>query len=49
MTKLDECDTEEFVRLGSNEKTIVILGDRWWPQMAKQDWVRTSEQFLCNI
>ena len=27
---------EEFGRLESSEKTIVILGDRWWPQTAKQ-------------
>ena len=27
----------------------MILGDRWWPQTAKQDGDRTSKQFLCNI
>ena len=27
MRKIDECDPE---------KTIAILGDRWWPQTAKQ-------------
>ena len=31
MRKLDECDMEEFGRLESSEKTIAILGDRWWP------------------
>ena len=25
---------EEFGRLESSEKTIAILGDRWWPQTA---------------
>ena len=49
MRKLDVCDMEEFGRLESSEKTIAILGDRWWPQTAKQDGDRTSKQFLCNI
>ena len=31
MRKLDGCDMEEFGRLESGEKTIAILGDRWWP------------------
>ena len=32
-----ECDMEDFVTLESSEKTIVILGDRWWSQAAKQE------------
>ena len=47
MRKLDVCDMEEFGRLESSEKTITILGDRWWPQTAKQDGDRISKQFLC--
>ena len=36
--RLDVCDMEEFDRLQRSEKTMaVILGDRWWPQTAKQD------------
>ena len=31
MTTTDEWDTEKFGTLDSSEKTIVILGDRWWP------------------
>ena len=31
------------------EKTIAILGDRWWLQTAKQDGDRISKQFLCSI
>ena len=31
MRKLDVCGTVEFGRLESSEKTITILGDRWWP------------------
>ena len=49
MRKLDVCDMEEFGRLESSEKTIAILGDRWWPQTAKQDGNRISKQHLCSI
>ena len=48
MRKLDVCDTEEFGRLESSEKSIAILGDRWWPQTAKQGVDRISKQFLCS-
>ena len=34
--KIDECDMDTFGTLDSSEKTIAILGDRWWPQTAKQ-------------
>ena len=44
MRKLDVCDMEEFGRLDSSEKTIVILEDRWWPQTAKQDGDRIYKQ-----
>ena len=49
MRKLDVCDMEEFSRLERSEKTIAILGDRWWPQTAKQDGDRISKRFLCSI
>ena len=49
MRKLDVCDMEDLCRLESSEKTIAILGDRWWPQTAKQDGDRISKQFLCSI
>ena len=39
---------EEFGRLESSEKTIAILGDRWWPQTAKQDGDGISKQFICS-
>ena len=35
---------EESGRLESSEKMIAILGDRWWPQTAKQDGDRISKQ-----
>ena len=49
MRKLDVFDMEEFGRLKSSEKTIAILGDRWWLQTAKQDGDRISKQCLCSI
>ena len=45
MRILDVCDMEECGRLESSEKTIAILGDRWWPQTAKQDGDRISKLF----
>ena len=39
------CDMEEFGRIESSEETIAILGDRWWPQNAKQDGDRIRKQF----
>ena len=47
--KIDECGVEKFGTLNSSEKTIAILGDRWWPQTAKQEGDKTSKTFLCNI
>ena len=44
MEKLDVCDMEEFDWLESCEKTIAILGDRWWPRTAKQDGDRISKR-----
>ena len=34
--KIDGCDVEKFCTLliDSSEKTIYIIGDRWWPQTA---------------
>ena len=49
MRKIDECGTEKFGTLGSSDKTTAILGDRWWPQTAKQEGDNISEKFLCNV
>ena len=45
MRKIDKCDMEEFGRLESSDKTIATLGDRWWPQTAKQEGIEISKQF----
>ena len=49
MRKLDDCDMGGFGTIESSEKTIAILGDKWWPQTAKQDGDRISKQFVCHI
>ena len=46
MNKTDEGDMEKFIALDSSEKTIAILGDRWWPQTAKQEGDKTIKKFL---
>ena len=49
MRKIDECVMEKFGTLDSSEKTIAILGDRWWPQKTKQQGDKASKKLLCNI
>ena len=49
MRKIGERDTEKFGTLGNSEKTIAILGGRWWPQKAKQEGHKISKNILCNI
>ena len=49
MRKIDKCGMEKFGTLDSREKTIAILGDRWWPQTAKQQGDNISKKFICNI
>ena len=46
--KLDGCEMGEFGRPESSEKTIAILGDRWWSKKAKQERDSISKQFICN-
>ena len=46
MRKIDECGMEKFgTLLDSSEKTIAILGDRWWPQTAKRKGTRQAKDF----
>ena len=42
-------DTEDRDRPESSENTTAILGDRWWPQTAKQEGNRMSKQFLRDV
>ena len=39
---------EKFGALNSSEKTTAILGDRWWPQKAKQEGDKISKKFTCK-
>ena len=48
MREIDECDIEEFGTLDSNEKTIAIPGDRWWPQAAKQEGDTFNLTMICK-
>ena len=47
--EVNEGGMDLFEALDSREKTIAILGDRCWPQMAKQDGDNICKRFLCNI
>ena len=49
MRKIDERDIEKFGTLDSSEKTIAVLGDRWWPQTVKQEGDSTRKRFICNM
>ena len=46
--KKDECGMDKFGTLDSSEKTFAILGDRWWPQTAKQEGDKKCETFVSN-
>ena len=48
MRKMDEYDMEEFDTLDSSEKTIAILGDRWWSQAVKKERVKTRKTIQYN-
>ena len=50
MREVKEGGIQSFDALDSREKMIAILGDRWWPQTAKQDGDKICcKRFLCNI
>ena len=42
--EIDECDMEGFGTLDSSGKTIAVLGDRWWPQAAKEEGDNISKK-----
>ena len=41
--KIDECDMEKFGTPDRREKTIAMLGDRSWPNTAKQEGDKKSK------
>ena len=43
MRKVDECGMEKFSTLHHGENAIAILGDKWWPQKAKQEGRKDKE------
>ena len=38
-----------YTIIDSSEKTVAILGDGWWPQAAKPEGDKTSENIKCKI
>ena len=46
MRNIDECGMNRFGTLDSSEKTIAIVGDRWWRQTEKQEGDNRSKKFL---
>ena len=49
MRGMDKSGMKSFDALDSREKTIAILGDRWWPQTAKQDGDKICRRFLRSV
>ena len=49
MRKIDECDMGKFGTPDRREKTIAMLGDRSWPNTAKQEGDKKSKIFLPGI
>ena len=49
MREVKEGGMNLFDALDNRGKTIAILGDRWWPQTAKQDGDKICKRFLCNV
>ena len=46
MRRIDECDMDKFGALViDTEKTIAMLGDRWWPQTAIQEGDKVIKLF----
>ena len=48
MREIANVTLDEFDTLDSSEKAIAILGDRWWPQAAKQEGDKISNKLLCS-
>ena len=40
------CDMSEFDGLDQGEKTIAILGERWWPNEAQKEGEKIGKRFL---
>ena len=49
MLEVNEDGMQLFEGLDSSGKTMAILGDRWWPQTAKQDGDKICKRFLCDV
>ena len=45
MRDIDGCRMDEVGTVGSSEKAIALLGDRWWPQAAEQEGISLAKSF----
>ncbi|CAB1113164.1 unnamed protein product [Ectocarpus sp. CCAP 1310/34] len=43
------CDMDKFGKLDNSEKTIAVIGDRWWAQEAVEDGDKMCKEFLCSL
>ena len=43
------CDMDKFGKLDNSEKTIAIIGDRWWAQEALEDGDKMCKKFLWSL
>ena len=43
ISNIDGCDMKKFCTMSFIEKTIAVLGDKWWPQTAKEEGNKISK------
>ncbi|CAB1099601.1 unnamed protein product [Ectocarpus sp. CCAP 1310/34] len=43
------CDMDKFGKLDNSEKTIAVIGDRWWAQEAVGGGDKMCKKFLCSL
>ena len=46
MRNVDKRDLEKIGARDGSDKTIAILGDTWWPLLAKQEGDNTCEKMF---
>ena len=49
MRDVNEGGIKSCDALESREKTIAIIGNRWWPQTAEHDGDKICRRFLCSV
>ncbi|CAB1100190.1 unnamed protein product [Ectocarpus sp. CCAP 1310/34] len=46
---MKRCDMDKFGKLDNSEKTIAVIGDRWWAQEAVEDGDNMCKEFLRRL